>query len=509
MLRPGMTLCGKQGEMRESRLRRSLWSLPPAIGVLLGCLYSFFSQVNHFAVTDDYRLVFQAQSLRPFLLEGHAGLEARTGRVIPGLFFKIIWFGVRDVSDLWYVRFVGVLLVGVTAASFLVWCCYKVRPLSRTSATVVSVAGFLVMLLPGVSATTTWATKTAHLLAAPLGMLAGIIATQSHMTWRRWSVVALLIFMSVFSYQHFAMLATLPVAVSLALDSGTPKTAGRFSRLLFVMGMALAALVSNVLFVRFVESGVLDRISDRSLANRFKEVIDVGVKGTHIFVNKSVVLLILSALFVTTFVAISLRINSGLWRLLLAVLVAASCSIILTFGADGDSSYRMILPSQLTIWLGLGALTTVAANSARQATSRVRLLLLPVFLCAALPAAIEARHVIRNDISIPNRDDWSRIRCHVRHVSSMNKVDEVVIRLIPIELTGPNAVRSEIGLVAGHIEWLLRDQWLLALSLTPDAASLENVPLRVIDSGNQLPAETAGSYVIDLRQSCSESRDAT
>jgi len=472
----------------------------PLAGTMIGAAVNYLSQNATFAVTDDYRLITSADQLRPFLFEGHARLEASTGRVVPGFLFKLIWFGVRDIGDLWYVRLIGVGLVAMSIAAFLVWFAIRAKLTSRTSLFVLGVTGALSMLLPGVAATTTWATKTAHLMALPFAMTGGIIATASPMTRRRWSVVALLVFCSVFSYQHFALFAVLPVVVKVALDANEGFTLRYIKRPFIVVGIGLTAVLANVVFVRLMGEGVLNRISNRPLTNRFKELIDVSAKGALLYVERSSPLVLATVLVASALLYSAFKHGPRTWRLLSALSGSVAGSVLLTFGGDGESSFRMVLPTQLTVWLGLGIVGAYIVGTSSQKQSRSALLVPLALIMAVLVALISTTDVIRNDIALRNANDWTNTTCEVKRVVSGEIPERIEVQLRPVEISGPDAVRSEIGLTASQISWLFLDQWALAVRSVEGGNVLAKVPIRIIDESSEVMDDD--SYRIDLRSPC-------
>jgi hypothetical protein len=464
---------------------------------------NFFLQNRTFAVTDDYRLIRMARDLTPFVLEGHARDEVSTGRLIPGIFFKLIWLGVNGIENLWYVRLLGIFFVAIAVAAFLIWFATVAGLVSRLSYFILAVTGTLAMFLPGIAATTTWATKTAHLLALPFAMAGGILAAGSRPTPIRWSLITLLIFCSVFSYQHFAMLATLPVCVMLALRHNDEVGIRPFIRLLSVASIGLSAVLVNVAFVRVLESDVLDRISNRSLTNRLKELVDVAAKASLLYVDRSVSLVMASGVVFCGVVLPVLLLRPRAWKLLVGIAISTMCSTFLTFGGDGESSFRMVLPTQLTLWLGLGVLAAFGLST-RDTQPHWSFVIIPiVFSGALLLALLNTGAVIRNDIAGRNARDWVHTKCQVKRLLDSGVREKSVVQLIPVELSGPNSVRSEIGLMASHVDWLFLDQWSLAIDESDYGNLLAQVPIHL--SYNDPTSVVANPYVIDLRKPCSSS----
>ena len=477
-------------------------SVAPLSGIVLAIIWWVTAQNGPYAVLDDYRMVSAVKSMRPFIVEGHAETEFLTGRIVPAVLFDLVWVSVQSIDNLWYVRLLGLFVVAGSIMLYQVWFIQYAAISSPLAKLSVAITSFSILLLPSVAATTTWAQKTTQLLALPLALLAGILTTSHNLRRRRWWIIAALVFLSVFCYQHFAATAVLPLAIALGIEKSTflKPPIWRIFMLLFLI---ISALSANLLFVRLIAPYVLERVSERSMLTRFSETIDVLAKGVHIFIDKDVLLVFLSGLLVSVLVTIALLIDRRSVFVGVAAVIAVGSSVAITLGGDGDSSYRMTMPTQISLWLGLASLISFSLQHCRTRVGMsFKLIALAALLVVSLIIGIENRDVVQRKISLANAKDWSELNCHLDSLGQGGSLKEVVVRLSPTPLSGSGAVASEIGLLARHVGWVFRDQWELAITSNSDLAWLNQVNLRVLDYDQSLPPKTSSRKIIDLRASC-------
>ena len=489
----------------SSSIRRAGSLLLPVSGVLAAAGVWIASQVPEYAVLDDYRMVSAVKRMRPLHIEGHAGTELGTGRVVPALLFDIVWTSVSSVADLWYVRVIGLSVVALTIAWFLLWIRSVLQISGFAAHFALAVSGYLVLLLPTVSATTTWAQKATQLLAFPLAIGAGIFATSKSLNKKSWMLITLLIFLSAFTYQHITMVAVFPTALWAGLEHEHSRESQRLRRVAVVSTLAGCSLLVNFLFVRVYSSDVLKRISGRTWQNRLDELFDFSAKSIHLYVEKHPSLVIVSLALYVLVVGTSIWTagNSSAIRILTSVLFSIGCLLAVTLVSDGDSSYRAVFPIQIVTWIGASVLVVHASNT----SPRVRLTkYLPVMvLClSAIWLTNDAHRTLHTRIALANHNDWRDLKCTLRRVAVEKPQAEVILRLAPITLSGEGAAFSEIGLLARHIGWILHDQVDLAVSTTDELNSLNEINFGILDFEDVVVDGTTSVSVIDLRQPCSK-----
>jgi hypothetical protein len=471
----------------------------PLAGVAIAIFLWVTSQHSPYAVLDDYRMVAAVKDMRPFIIEGHSETEFNTGRFIPALLFDLVWTGVRSINDLWYVRVLGLLLVAGSVVLYQIWFMGYAKitfPMAKVS---IAISSFIVVLLPTVSATTTWAQKTTQLLALPLAMLAGILATSTQVRICRWVAISILIFLSAFSYQHFVTIAVFPLAVAMGIRrSGSLRP--EVGRMTVVLGLVFGSLITNVLVVRLIAADVLDRVSQIPLRTRIAEAFEVLAKGAHLFIDKNVLLLGLSASLIIGVTVTALLNNKKSVFVLAGVIFGVGASVAVTLAGDGDSSYRMTFPTQITLWMGLGSLVSYSIQQSDG--RRWKLLGLGFLTLISLVLVVENRNTVGNRISEANADDWTNINCHLLSFLPNPVLEEVVARLSPLPVSGNTSVASEVGLLASHIGWIARDQYELAVKSDQRLNHLESVLFTVVDYDQDLPTQTDKVVTVDLQTVC-------
>ena len=471
----------------------------PLAGVTIAIFLWVTSQHGPYAVLDDYRMVAAVKDMRPFIIEGHSETEFNTGRFVPALLFDLVWTGVRSINDLWYVRLLGLLLVAGSVVLYQIWFMGYAKITSPTAKVSIAISSFIVVLLPTVSATTTWAQKTTQLLALPLAMLAGILATSTQVRICRWVAISILIFLSAFSYQHFVTIAVFPLAVAMGIRrSGSLRP--EVGRMTVVLGLVFGSLITNVLVVRLIAADVLDRVSQIPLRTRIAEAFEVLAKGAHLFIDKNVLLLGLSASLIIGVTATALFNNKRTVSVLVGVIFGVGASVAVTLAGDGDSSYRMTFPTQITLWMGLGSFVSY---SIQQSGARLwKLLSLSFLALISLVLVVENKNTVGNRISEANADDWANINCHLLSLEPNPSVEEIVVRLSPVLVSGNASVASEVGLLASHVEWIVRDQYKLTIKSDQRLNHLESVMFTVVDYDQDFPTQTAKVVTVDLRSVC-------
>lgn len=452
-------------------------------------------------------MVASVQDMRPFRFEGHALTELHTGRVIPGLLFDFVWTRVSSIDDLWYVRVIGFSVVAITVILVQMWFLSVLKIRGGFAHLSMMIAGFLTLLLPSVIATTTWAQKATQLLAFPLAIGAGILATSERLNVTNWIKISLLIFLAAFTYQHFTTLAVLPTALWAALSYSPGRSPGVIRRVAVVAMLSGLALVVNYLFVQVLAPDVLERISNRSLTSRIRELADFIAKGIHLHVEKTpqailvsftlFLLILLTSLFTSR--------DKTVFRILLAIVFSIGCALIVSLASDGDSSYRAVFPIQITTWLGASCL--VACCSRDRGFVRMSFFrhtpVLILFLSAAWLVG-DARLTLHDRISLGNHRDWRDLVCTLSEMSRSESRDVINVRLAPVVASGPNGVFSEIGLQAKHVDWVFGDQVKLAIQSVPSLDSLKESRFEIFGADAAVPSRLSESEVIDLQQPCTE-----
>jgi hypothetical protein len=166
----------------------------------------------------------------------------------------------------------------------------------------------------------------------------------------------------------------------------------------------------------------------------------------------------------------------------------------------------MTFPTQFSLWLGLGSLISVTLQQRRDggALNWARVLGVAILVAASMVTMVESRKVLGAKISFANAEDWTSLNCHIRSLEPNASIDDVVVRLAPTTISGPQRVASEIGLLARHVEWIFRDQWELAINSNLRFGAVDQLNLVVVDYDQRLPPESDRVTTVDLQTICLE-----
>ena len=457
-----------------------------------------------FAVADDYRMLLAVPDMGIFdIYSGHAGVETATGRVIPALLFKAIWFKASNLQSLDYVRFVGLVIVVICVLLLMNFFRSLLEIQNLSNRFLLAAGGLIVLCLPSTAAILTWAQKTTQILALLFAVLAGLLATRTSSSNRYiLPLVAVLLMMSAFTYQHFVMIATLPIFVSLAQHYGTSLQKLVFRRAFFVFSAGLIALIFNFLFVSILYPDVAERIAGQTIFDRLESFfLSCLPKSMHLFVRQDIPLVLFSLLLMSLIIGVSIALSHTSIRLLIAVFASAGVSALITLGGDGNTAYRIVFPSQMTLWTGVIGVAAISIQNS--SNNQLKKLMLSLVLVTVVIVGVEANTTINQRIILANERDYAELECKLQRHSALTPPKEIVIRLSPVPLRGSNAVYSEIGLLARHVNWLAADQLQLAIRELNLQNLLGSVPIRILDSQESLPAADESILILDSQESCS------
>ena len=298
------------------------------------------------------------------------------------------------------------------------------------------------------------------------------------------------------------MLAVFPVALWALTPSTGLSAAAALTRIIEVSVVCFTSLLLNVVFVRIYAPDVLGGVGIGSAGNRLNALFGSYLpKSVHLVVTKSATSLLVTAAVFGALVYLALSLSRASARILLASLLSVGMSSLVTLGGAVDTSYRFIFPGQVAMWLGIWlAIIHALANSTR-VRSALRVVLVLGLILVSTGFALKSRGVSSSVIAERNATDISEAMCHLTNAAESSGITELVFRLDRVSLSGKEAVYSEIGLLASHVDWILSDQ--LTLLMTSDSAleSLRKLPLTILDSDAELP-HSATTFVADLQSTC-------
>jgi hypothetical protein len=453
--------------------------------------------VSSYGVLDDYRLVEQARSgIRPFRIsEGHAATELVTGRFVPSLLFTVIWRLVDDVSDLKYLRLMAFVVVVSALASLAYFAAQEFDlGVSMTSFTTFVIV-LLGVLLPGSVATVTWAQKATQLLALPAAVGAGVLATRfQSMTICKWSLVCGLLVLSVFSYQHFVMMSTLPLAIAGLNRFFHNRDEEMLKRTAVVTIACCLILLINYRFVYVFDSTVIGKSSFsfyERVMHLFTQTLPFAI---HLRIVKDPLLVSITAALGIASLSLLAWVSRAHLLLVVAVLYSTGLSALISLGANREINYRMAMPIQLTAWLGLLLLMCVGAQKCwgrRARLGAAQMLLISIVIAFV---GHEAMTSVNERIVKANTNEWAEVLDNVQ-VARESNAGRIILQMEDTPLSGRCAVYSEIGLLGRHVAWVLEDQYRLAIRAGAIELSEWSPKVTVTE---ELPEPISGVFQVDL-----------
>jgi len=453
--------------------------------------------VSSYGVLDDYRLVDQARSgIGAFRInEGHASTELATGRFIPSLLFTTVWRFVGDVSDLRYIRLLGFVVV-VSALAMLAYFAAQEFDLGAVATASTTFAIVLLgVLLPGSIATVTWAQKATQLLALPAAIGAGVLASRlCVMSIRNWLLVCSLLVLSVFTYQQFVMMSTLPLAVAGVnrfLHNGDKVI---LKRTAVVTAACFLTLLTNYIFVYVFDSTVIGESSvafPKRVMHLFTQTLPFAI---HLRIAKEPLLVTITAAMGIAALSLLARVGRAQLLLVVAVMYSTGLSALISLGSNREINYRMAMPIQLTAWLGLLLLMCVGVQNCRGQRAKLGAALTLVISLIITFVGLEAMTSVNGRIVRANTSEWLEVLDNVQIAKESNS-EGIVLRMEDTPLTGRCAVYSEIGLLGRHVRWVLEDQYRLAIRMAASERSDWSPKVTVMD---ELPKPARGVFQADL-----------
>jgi hypothetical protein len=491
-----------------SRLTQAVRSRPLCLSALVALMVNLPALLTRFAVLDDYRKVLEFQrgfaSWAPFnLSSGVAHTNVLTGRVIPAFIGHFVWPWVTSIQMLWLPRILAFSIILITSLFLANWTA-RLLQFSPFQRWVFAPVPVLLLLLPGSTAVITFASLSTALIALPMAVASGILLSRDEVTKRHLLGSLALSFGAAFSYQHFTFMLGLPLALW-AAEQYCRRRFLPIRRLVTGLMFGVVALLANYAYLLLMSPDAVERVTGVGLFDRLTNLFTSYLpKSLHLWLEKSPQWFALSLALVIGVGAIGVMKmrQSGVY--LLAALFSWLCVSLPTIAADGDSSYRLVFPAQFAIFFGL----TVAFTYAHQApapgkwksrlfgaSSATALLLVTLVI---LPSSHET---LNKRIALANSSDYRHLRCQLRNIESPSAIQTILLRRVPVSLTGDEAVYSEIGLRAIHVDWVLIDLYNILLVENPELHELRHVSVLVSDDSS-IDTDNSSMTLIDLAKPC-------
>ena len=410
---------------------------------------------------DDYVIVYSVQSGS---LMSYLEIMWASGRIIPTAVSALMFAGINSVSALEFLRWVVTIEVALAGAlcSFLTWSLSntKSRPLHILMCLV---PGVVVVSLPSIPNFVTWATFAPGMYVLPLSVLTGaLIAFRSKILGVHWIPGgAFLVIITTFSYQSFAPLVVVPVALSLAVRWARRERV-ELRRLFISIVLVGISLVANMLCVLAIGGVGARRLSGHTLSERWSwlvreylpRTVDLQVPWSWTSTRFSLLVLI---------VVLLVPLACGR-RYLMASAAVIGCWIFvsgLLSLSELWASYRLVGPAQIALWGGASFVAVTAITSGSRTDLAVRLSIFPVILIS-VTSLVTAGMRAYDFAAVPNMTDWESTKC----VAASNEAfdESYKLRLNHWwESRSPVHAYDEYGIVASSVKWALQNSFWLAL----------------------------------------------
>ena len=379
------------------------------------------------------------------LLDGvfHANFQA--GRLLPAVFQSLLFSLIDTVGDLQFLRYVATASIALGGAiiGLFVWSLSPQK--NWTSRLLAACVGAVAVTTTSAPSATTWAILAMPLLALPLALAGGVIATTNRryfgLPW--WSVSILLVFASAFSYQQFTPLAFLPVGMWLAVQFVSGKKT-QLRRAGLIVGYIFVSLLTNAAVVFMIGDGAQERVLGGTLNERVRwfvgtyipRTIDLSIPATRETGMLSLLLLVIVMLIpIICGVRYLAFMVSGLTAL-------AMCAAI-AFPTQFWASYRLVHPAQIALWTSAAfGLVFVCCQFNKKSIA--------VFAFAgALLFVFQSQDRAWRYVALPNHDDWTATKCLILQNPNVNT-------FVVGEWNSSNSTvhsYDEYGMVPSNYDW--------------------------------------------------------
>ena len=375
-----------------------------------------FFRVNtlEFARLDDLAGLMNVHTNT--LLDGvfHANFQA--GRLIPAVFQSALFWLIDTVGDLQFLRYAATAAIALGGAiiALFVWSLTSNKNLGTLI--LAACVGVVSITTTSAPSAATWAILAVPLLALPLALAGGVVATTNRtyigLPW--WTLSMLLVFASAFSYQQFTPLAFLPVGMWLAVQFVSGKKT-QFRRAGLIVGFILLSLMANAALVFIIGDGAQERVLGGTLNERVRwfvgtyipRTIDVSIPATRETGILSLLLLCLVMLF-------PIILGIRYLAFMVSGFTAWGMCAAVAFPTQFWASYRLVHPAQIALWTSAAfGLVFVLCQFNRKSIA--------VFTAiGALLLIFQAQDRAWRFIAVPNHDDWTTTQCLILQNPNVN-----------------------------------------------------------------------------------------
>ena len=432
----------------------------PFVFLLASSLVGFFvftaSARGSYGRSDDYTLVVDAANKSGFLREAYF----YSGRVFPSMLSDFVYARATSVSHLVWLRLLGVMMLSVGAAliaytSFVL----TARQVNKMRFLFSLIIGLVLFALPVSTNVATWAILSLPLAGFPFAIYGGyLVATtqRANMHWKMPVAFAFLL-VSTFSYQHFVMLALLPITFAIC-TSWVENRNYPFSKMVLTVLGCGASLLVNYVFLKIVESESTSRTFSSSLTESTRWfLVEFAPRSINFFLNDTMTNryvsfgILLLALSAPVFVSRRFMLVSG------TVILSWFISAVANIPTENWASYRLLFPSQVILWCGVVFEWFLLAMHKGIRPRPMFIGLLSVVLVIGL--AVSGSNAWRF-FAQPNRIDWKALNCELESRNPDHPINALVAT-DAIEARSSIISYDEVGVIGSSVEWTLSNMYLL------------------------------------------------
>ena len=421
---------------------------------------------------DDYGFIYQKHV---GLLEKPTAIWDGTGRPVAGQLVRVLLGPVDSVEELRWMRLMCVVCLGLGVWLVAVLVCRLTSGPGGWAAPVVGLCvGAVSLVTPGATSAATWAIMAGQLFALPSALAAGMwVMLHRGRTWATVLGTVLLVAASVFSYQHFAVVAMFPALVIAAVRWARHEQAG----ILRVVGLGVCVvtmLVANVLYVRAGDTYGMSRFPDVPVRDRvdwwsgefLPRTVDLALPWSWATVGGS-------ALFLCLLLALPLTLGRRFAALPLAVLLAWLAAALVVVPGELWASARLVSAAQLVIWTGAALCAGYAVLEwppGRSGSAAWRIAGIGSLVVLTVAGCLLSAHRAWVYFAEPSSADWRAAVCTMRTQPPLEA--GVKVGLSPfLRSSAPFVEYDDFGIIASSIPWALQyEVWLAELRTSGEPA---------------------------------------
>ena len=453
----------------------------------------FRANMLEFARLDDLAGLMNVRTST--LLDGVFRTSFQAGRIVSAVFQTALIFLTESVSDLKFLRFMATaaLALGGAIIALFVWSLSSKKSLGTL--VLAACVGVVATTTTSAPSASTWAILAVPLLALPLALAGGVVATTNRtyfgLPW--WILSMTLVFVSAFSYQQFTPLAFLPVGMWLTTQCIASQKI-QLRRAVLITAFVFMALLVNAATVFLFGDGAQERVLRGTLSERLRWFIGTYVPRTiDLFIPATRETGILSLLILVA--ALLLPVVMGIRFLSVMVSGIASWGICaaVAFPAEFWASYRLVHPAQIALW-------TSAAFGLFIMLSQFDKKSITIFAAVgALLLVFQSQDRAWRYVALPNHDDWATTKCLIYENPEVNT-------FVVSEWNSSNSsVHSydEYGMVPSNYDWTFDLSVQIArLELNADGESINTSIKPVMISAEDSRSLKPGTYIAITPSSC-------